>query len=100
MRPQVQELVALGPFPAEDAATDEEVQRREELVTAIEPPITDEEARALVTVFGPDDFYGGAWSVLHLIESAPGWPIEDALGNEDNEWIRRLRRRLQNASNQ
>ena len=99
MRAEVAQLVALGPFPAEDAASDEDVERREALLTAIERPLTDEEARALVSVFGPDDFYGGAWTMLHLIESAPGWPLEDALQNEDNEWIRRLRQRLENARN-
>ena len=99
MRPEVAELVALGPFPAEDAASDEDVERREALVRGITPPLTDEEARAMVTLFGPDDFYGGAWTLLHLIETAPGWPLEDALLNEDNEWIRRLRKRLQNARN-
>ncbi|MDB6032726.1 MAG: hypothetical protein JWM16_3064, partial [Verrucomicrobiales bacterium] len=34
---------------------------------------------ALVKVFGPDDYYGLAWSLLHLIESAPGWPLADCL---------------------
>jgi hypothetical protein len=99
MRPQVEQLVALGPFPSEDEATDEDVEQREALVTSISRPVTDDEARALATLFGPDTFYGGAWTVLHLIETAPGWPLEDALQNEDNEWIRLLRQRLENARN-
>ena len=30
--------------------------------------------------------------MLHLIETAPGWPLEDCL-RKDGEWIERLRRR-------
>jgi len=59
----------------------------------ISKPITDDEARALVTLFGPDDCYGAAWSILHLIESAPGWPITECLINLENEWIVTLRDR-------
>lgn len=58
--------------------------------------MTDEEARALVSVFGPDEYYETAWQILHLVESAPGWPLEDVLQRNDNEWIRRLRRAVEN----
>jgi hypothetical protein len=99
MRKEVSDLVALGPWPAQESIADDDLERREQLLTTISPPVTDDEARELVTLFGPDDFYGGAWSLVHLIESAPGWPLEDALTNKDNEWIQRLRQRDQNARN-
>lgn len=57
------------------------------------PPVTNEEARVLVTLFGPDECYGLAWTLVHLIETAPGWPIADCLGGTGNEWIQRLRLR-------
>jgi len=40
---------------------------------AIEAPLSDEEAAALLACFPPDDstVYGVAWSLLHAIESAP-----------------------------
>lgn len=92
MRQEVREFVALGPLPDEQA--DEQViQRYEDLLGRIQAPVTDEEARALVTAFGPDDCYGLAWTLLHLIESAPRWPIQDALPEAGNEWTQLLRTR-------
>ncbi len=58
--------------------------------------VTDEEAVALATLFGPDGCYGLAWFVLHLIETAPGWPLEDASKNSHPRWRAVLRQRLAN----
>ncbi|MFI7316760.1 hypothetical protein [Streptomyces venezuelae] len=71
MRPEVQSFVADGPLPDWDA-TEEEIDRRERRLAAISRPVTREEAAALATCFGPDDCYGVAWTLLHLIETAPG----------------------------
>ena len=59
----------------------------------VNQPISDDDARALVKLFGPDDSFGLAWTLLHLIENAPGWPLDDALSESGNEWIDRLRTR-------
>jgi hypothetical protein len=95
MRPEVQELVAMGPLPHSASAADdmmrlEEYQRRLE---AISQPVSDEEAEALARLFGPDDYFGLAWTLVHLIESAPGWPLVDRLPAIDNQWIALLRDR-------
>src|SRR3546814_3082236 len=37
---------------------------------------SDLEATALAGVLGPDNCFGLAWTVVHLIESAPGWSVE------------------------
>jgi hypothetical protein len=99
IRPEVRELVALGALPAEDVAEQPDLEHRERLVRAITRPVTDDEARALLAVFGPDSCYGAAWTVLHLIETAPGWPLEDALRDDrgGNEWIRRLKEAAANS---
>jgi hypothetical protein len=47
------------------------MERQEELLRSIVSPVTDDEARALITLLGPDDYFGGAWTVVHLFESAP-----------------------------
>jgi hypothetical protein len=73
------------------------LRRYELLIRSIERPITDEEAMSLVGVLGTDDCFGLAWSVVHLIETAPGWPIDDCLKNSDNEWIERLKQSAENA---
>jgi len=94
MRPEIERLVQLGPLPPEPAASIEYLREAEKLILAVSKPVTNEEARALVTLFGPpDSCYGLAWSVLHLIESAPGWPMVDCLENPNNEWVVSLRDR-------
>jgi hypothetical protein len=94
-------LGKLGPLPPSDVAInarlEELVDRYAKLLASIQKPVTDEEARVLVTLFGPDECFGVAWSLLHLIETAPGWPLEDCLKDTDNEWVLRLRRGLDNA---
>jgi hypothetical protein len=91
VREEVRQLLALGPLPAYKEVSDEKLRSFEELLGKISPPVTDDEARALIGLFGPDECYGLAWTMLHLIETAPGWPLWDSLGNLNNEWIRRLR---------
>lgn len=93
MRAQVVELVKMGKFPECMSASLELVNKYEELLRSIKGPVTDDEARALIGLFGEDDFFGGAWAVLTLIETAPGWPLPDCLQTVDNEWVSFLRDR-------
>jgi hypothetical protein len=94
MRREVRELVALGPLPNSGTATQEHVESAQRLIEAIQPPLTHEEAHALVSVFGDDDSFGLAWTLLHLIEATPGWPFPGALPSQsNNEWVQRLRDR-------
>ncbi|MFE3682239.1 hypothetical protein ACFXPM_03245 [Streptomyces sp. NPDC059095] len=72
MRPEVRVFVADGPLPDWDTDDDEEIDRRAKQIEAISRPVTVEEAHALATCFGPDDCYGVAWSLVHLIETGPG----------------------------
>jgi hypothetical protein len=97
IRQEVIELGTLGPFPASGAVELTQIEQRQRLLDAIKSPVTDAEARELVKLFGPDDYFGLAWTVLHLVESAPGWPLEDCLASVDDEWIQTLRRRVENA---
>lgn len=74
LRRKVQELVDAGPFPPEDRATEEHLATIQRRLERIQGPVTGDEAQALSTLFGPDDCYGMSWSLLHLIETAPGTP--------------------------
>jgi hypothetical protein len=90
VRQAVAEFVKLGPLPDEDAS-EETIAKHQVALERIKPPVTDEEAELLVKCFGPDDCYGGAWALLHLIESASGGiPIKEKPAEDDNEWIRYL----------
>lgn len=73
---------------------EEEVDRREGRLRAISGPVTPEEAAALATCFGPDDCYGVAWTLLHLIETAPG-PVPQLAdpGPDAGDWAEVLRTR-------
>ncbi|MFJ3899814.1 hypothetical protein [Streptomyces sp. NPDC090083] len=90
MRPEVQAFVADGHLPNCDA-DEEEIDRRVNQLEAISAPVTADEADALAACFGPDDCYGVAWSLLHLIETSPGPVPPVALpGADATEWHRTL----------
>ena len=93
MRAEINRLLLLGPLPSENDASVDPLRLVEAELKAVVKPFRDDEARALVTLFGPDGCFGIAWSFLHLIETAPGWPIADCLTNLENEWVISLRDR-------
>lgn len=95
IRDQVRELAALGPMPSQGDATTEQLELYERLLHSVSAPLSDEEACILVPIFGPDDCYGLAWTLLHLIESAPGWPVYDCLVAGPGEWTECLRSRAE-----
>ena len=97
VRPEIQALEKLGPLPSEDEAEVAQLQRIEQLYRAITRPITDDEARVIVGLFGPDGCYGLAAAFMHLIETAPGWPLKDCLQQPDNAWVATLRNRAASA---
>jgi len=86
-------LVQLGKLPSEGEASVERIRQFEQSYRAIARPVTDDEARALVGLFGDDGCFGFASSLVHLIETAPNWPLEDCLRNLQNEWVAELRNR-------
>lgn len=93
VRTEVEELRKLGPLPSEDEAEVAHIEKLEKLYRAIAKPITDDEARVLIELFGPDGCYGVASSFMHLIETAPGWPLKECLQQLNNEWKIELRNR-------
>lgn len=93
MREEVKALVALGQFPTEQSVIPGVVERHEHGLKAIARPVSNDEARALVKVFGPDDYFGLAWSLLHLIETAPGWPIKSVIAEANPQWAEELKGR-------
>jgi hypothetical protein len=98
MRKAVQELVRMGPLPDCDTVEEEQLKTYEGLLSRVAPRVSDEEARSLVRLFGPDECYGLAWTLLYLIETAPGWPLHDCLKDDRNEWTERLRLRAERGS--
>jgi len=96
IRDEVGALLVLGPFPEEKASTDEALLRSyEHDFQKVRAPLTDDEAIALTSLFGPDSSFGLAWTLLHLIETAPGWPLLDRLPRSDSWWVGFLRERAE-----
>lgn len=96
MQQAVQDFLAFGPLPSE-TASEERVKQQQDALERIVRPVSDEEATALVGAFGVDEGYGLGWILLHLIETAPGWPIQECLYGE-GIWIERLRVGARNAA--
>lgn len=94
IRQEIQDFVSAGPLPSEDAS-EEELAESQRLFEQISPPVSDEEAQLLATAFGQDDCYGGAWALLHLIETAPGAKTAHYDINIENEWVQRLNARVE-----
>lgn len=94
MQVAIKNLIRLGPLPSSVGATAADVQTFEEQLSKVQIPISDDEACALVRLFGPDDYFGLAWTLLHLIETSPSWLIEDALIGLEGVWVDRLRERV------
>jgi hypothetical protein len=96
VRPEITELIQLGAFPASKDAVTEVIEHQEQLLRKIATPVSNDEARQLITLFGPDDYFGGAWTLLHIVETAPHWPLMDCLTDDSNEWILLLKKRCEN----
>jgi len=97
VRPEIARLGELGPFPSSVVADAETVGTFADLLLSIKEPVTDDEARILVTLFGPDDLFGLAYTVVHLVETAPGWPLEDCLQDTGNRFVATLRYGIENS---
>jgi hypothetical protein len=93
IRIEVSDFAANGPLAGEDAGV-QTVARAQTLLERIQPPLTDEEAQALARSFGQDESYGLAWSLLHLIESAPSARTADYSSSPRNSWTELLQARV------
>ncbi|MFJ9448315.1 hypothetical protein ACIRRH_41865 [Kitasatospora sp. NPDC101235] len=97
IRDEVREFVRLGPLPSEEDNSeegDEAFDKMERALHAIEKPVTDDEARLLIDCFGDDNCFGLAWTLLHIVESAPSPVVTSESPADSNEWITRLWKRF------
>jgi len=90
MTEPVKSFILLGPLPSKEAPVDV-IRRNQEAISLIHGPITDEEAVELRKSFGPDDCFGLAWTLLHLIETAPnGASLSEEPPTDANMWLHTL----------
>jgi hypothetical protein len=96
MREEVRALLRIGKLPASHSGIPV-IQQWQEALEKITAPVSDEEAVALIALVPPeeDSCFGLAWTLVHLIETAPHWPIQQCLQNPANPWLLRLGQRLE-----
>jgi hypothetical protein len=90
MQKAVVGLMALGRFPSDLEATEEHVAAAANLIEQINRPVSKAEALELVKLFGPDTYFGLAWSLLHLVETCADWPLDFSGLVVEPEWAERL----------
>ncbi len=93
VRQLVAQLASGGPLPAESDATVPQIEAVQSVLEGIAAPLSDEEAQLMLGIFGDDTCFGLAWTVLHLIESAPSALTAEYATNADNYWVKRLETR-------
>ena len=94
IRNEVQSLIDMGSLP-DSSAEEETIEAFDDAMRKISAPLTREEALGLLGVFGTDDCFGLAWTLLHLVESATSPPLASPPAKTENEWIRLLWERSQ-----
>jgi hypothetical protein len=90
MQKAIKNLLSLGKLPREENVEEDRLKQYERLLGLIQCPVTVDEAVALLAMFGDDDCYGLAWTLLHIIETAPIHQLIPALVSSKNEWAQRI----------
>lgn len=91
MREAVKHLVLLGAMPSSAAPIDE-IETFERYLAQVTTPLTVKEAEELASLL-PDDVdhvFGLAWTLLHLIETAPAPAVKERPDDSAGYWIRLL----------
>jgi hypothetical protein len=90
----IHRLASLGPLPASSDADANQLADYQQLLESVPPPVSDTEAEVLAGLFPADrdECFGLAWTLVHLVETAPGWPLPRCLQRSDG-WIGYLRQR-------
>jgi hypothetical protein len=102
VRSTVRKLAEHGPLANEREWIMDPLKHLENVIYSIIPPLNLPEAGALLVLFdreSEDDLYGLIWTIVALIETAPGWP-PDSLGplaKPDRPWYVILRDRAARA---
>jgi hypothetical protein len=89
IRAKVADILSRGTIPSETDGEEAEFSWLEDALNSLELPLTNEEAAALAAVFGEDNYFGLAWTLLHAIETSPDPVYASDPGPSANEWQRR-----------
>jgi hypothetical protein len=95
---EIERLLELGRLPNEnDDIPDGFLEEYEQLLALIKKPVSREDAAELVKLFPDISCFGLEWTILHLIESCEGWPIDEVINScPSAEWKNTLCERVSN----
>jgi hypothetical protein len=82
IRTEVRMLSEFGPLAPEREWVPARLEALEAAIDRVTAPVTLAEAQALLTLLdreSQDSVYSLIWTVVSLLETAPGWPPRDAL---------------------
>jgi hypothetical protein len=101
-REAVRTLASYAPLRGESQYTPDDVERVQVALQRITPPITLVEAMALLPLLdreNEDDLFGLIWTLVALLETAPGWPPPElaSLPELKRPWFKILLRRAGNS---
>jgi len=95
MRESVAQLSALGRLPTDSQASVDQVRIYEGALGQVSAPLSNQEALALLGLLPHEEgsCFGLAWTLVHLIETAPGWPLPALSDAPETPWTSALRER-------
>ncbi len=86
----LEDMVSLGRLPTDEEASQDSNKYHlwESALGKFTSPVSDAQAVVLAKFFPTDesDSYGLAWTLLHLIESAPSWPLDSMISAITPYW--------------
>jgi len=71
----VADLQNLGPLPSSSQADPDMLDIWQAQADKVKRPVSDDDAKVLIRLFGPDECFGAMWVLIHAIETAPSWPM-------------------------
>ncbi|RZK27877.1 MAG: hypothetical protein EOO63_12455 [Hymenobacter sp.] len=96
VRKEIEALYQLGRLPddSEDIG-DGVLERYEALLGEIKSLSSPEEAEKIIALFPQTSCFGLEWTLLHLLETTPGWPIIAVIEQcPSPEWKQRMLARI------
>jgi hypothetical protein len=97
IQPPIKRLLKLGVLPPESNCDPQHLNEWQATLEAVATPVSRSEAKVLCSLFGEDDCFGLAWSLLHKVETNEELSEDDLYAMQRNEWIDLLIRRQANA---